>query len=434
MEIEWLTSVAGLARTWVFTLTGDLGPLRLGNATKVCHTDTAVKNADSLTVTRVVSTTVRHKAEHVLHIGLAKNMLVVIMAKDDQMCHVRDRVKYFVASKGGNVDVLGKCDVMDSVHMSELGHFALDEPFLNPSSSTSTTIALSEPSSSAIVCAADAFAAIKWLGDPPSKLLAYKKNKMSMERRIIYVQGRSGKELPELREFAEFFVQVSRFNDANEYGPNMLTALKKAYELAGGKFIEQSSDARAAAQYFASGKLKEYCMACKKEVFEGLDSGICEVCVKIICKLCHMPMTEVAFTHPADENPVNKKRRVDISTLKKECDLQELSTDMTWEKYRDVNQNMHCPGFVIRCQPCATEKRRLGEARALYGKGLGDGEMWQNKRKHLTELEGMSDAPGIEYKRIMCTNADCKPFPAPKLERVNGEDPEFFNSMLTRIC
>ena len=64
----------------------------------------------------------------------------------------------------------------------------------------------------------------------------------------------------------------------------------------------------------------------------------------------------------------------------------------------------------------------------MHNECRGDTEFWQRKRAKIEELELVPDEPGVEYTKLLCKNADCKPLPTPKYQRTKSEDPEFLLS------
>ena len=205
MALEWQLCNNGTFQTWVFDVVGAIIPV-----------NAMVPKKPS--------------AERVAHVGLRKDMLVAVMSVKTRVSSARTAVSTFIRNRGGIPAMLVNPRALDATHLAEMGYFdAPSDGQMMPD--------------------------IHWITRPPPALVAYRRPKMLVERRLRYIWSRCGPNAS-LRVFAKHYVDLATFNGDNT-GPDFFTNLRKAFKAYGGSWNrEMTLDESVASALVYGGKVK----------------------------------------------------------------------------------------------------------------------------------------------------------------------------------
>jgi hypothetical protein len=88
-------------------------------------------------------------------------------------------------------------------------------------------------------------ALLKWYGDSPDAMVAYKKPHLTYQRRIDYVRLKSGEERPPWRTFELHYREVSFFNGCKKIDKNYTAGAREAYRMCTGAAAEEPAEDQA---------------------------------------------------------------------------------------------------------------------------------------------------------------------------------------------
>jgi len=183
-------------------------------------------------------------AERVAHVGLRKDMLVAVMCTISRVSSTRIAVSTFIRNRGGIPAMLVNPRALDATHLAEMGYFDKPSDGQMPD--------------------------IHWITKPPPELVAYRRPKKTMERRLRYIRSRCGPNAS-LEVFAQHFVDLATFN-GNNVGPDLLVSLKRAFEAYGGLWDREMAPSTSVACVLAHGGKVRPCLACDHDCFVGLST------------------------------------------------------------------------------------------------------------------------------------------------------------------